>query len=266
MFKKALFLLTSSMFLAACASTSNNADISNPERMDVQETLQTPANDNDNVPMPVEPVPQKVADSVVQVDKVTMRLIRMGEYALSERRLLTPEDDNANMYFQIALGRDPGNYDAILGISTIVDTYLDWAVLAAERGEYRKANEYLDNARFVNRDDPSISVVATRVENIKRLAQASPKQPVTSQEAVPEASEDVFILPQNLFELSEEEILEKIQPIIDRITETQRAVDINWPNDKEGRLIYQILNSRTPEFRVRAMIYHRARYTVELTN
>ncbi len=262
MSKKAFLLLTSSMFLVACASTP--APVSAPVQVEapksekqVDQKPATPEVIND-----IKPEPQ--AQVVSAADKVTMRLIKMGQYALSERRLLTPEEDNANMYFQIALGRDPGNYEAILGISNIVDTYLDWAIVSAGRGDFNTAYTYLNNARFVNQNDPNISTAADRVARIEKRAQGTPKATAINQSMVPDASEDVFILPKDLFQLSEEEILAKMQPIIDRILALQKPIEINWPSDKEGRLIYQILNSRTPDFRVRAMIYHRARYTVEM--
>ncbi|MBU2412854.1 MAG: hypothetical protein KKB49_08570, partial [Gammaproteobacteria bacterium] len=76
--------------------------------------------------------------------------------------------------------------------------------------------------------------------------------------------EGQFLLPETLFSLSEEEIIAKIQPIIDEVATADRPIAIYWPNDKEARLIYQIINSRVPEFRVRAMTYHRADYMVEL--
>ncbi|RDL43935.1 hypothetical protein DN730_12190 [Marinomonas piezotolerans] len=265
MFKKAFFLLTLPLFLAACAGTpvpNASPTTVTPEDSEGSVVDQGDAvliEQNDTSSTPVETVNDDIESSA---DKVTRRLIRQGEYALSEQRLLTPEEDNANMYFQIALGRDPGNYEAIIGIAAIVDTYLEWAVASAERQQYSKAEEYVANANFVSPDDPSIEETEERIKQIRARHQSTSKK--ASQKPIIEASEDIFILPKDLFQLSDDEILAKMQPIIDRVTKTQRAIDINWPSDKEGRLIYQIINSRTPEFRVRAMIFHRARYTVEV--
>lgn len=266
MFKKAFFLLTLSMFLAACASAPKESSPTIAENVSLERVSdqgQEKSDAQDDSLSAQQTTNKSVEKKTPEVDVITRRLINEGRYALSEQRLLTPEDDNANMYFQIALGRDPGNYEAIIGIAAIVDTYLEWAVAAAERRQYSRADAYVANASFVSPDDPSVAETRERIQQIRKRQQQAPFD-MTREKSTIEASEDVFILPKSLFQLSEDEIIAKMQPIIDRVTQTQRAVEINWPSDKEGRLIYQILNSRTPEFRVRAMIYHRARYTVEV--
>lgn len=221
--------------------------------------------------------------------QLTQSLIEKGRQAYLSDRLLTPADDNANLYFQAALGRDPGNFDAIQGIAQIVETYADWAWQKALQGQYVSAQKYLDSASSVNPQDPLIDEYSSRISDLrlKRKQQAEQRQlrqrrlaeqrqvqtsatdaseepdANTGNLADEEATPGVFALPKDLFTLSDDEILVKIQPIIDAVTATQSGLDINWPNDKQARLIYQIINSRT-DFRVRGMIYHRARYNVEL--
>ena len=201
-------------------------------------------------------------------------MVRTVKTALTAKRLLTPVDDNANLYFQAALGRDPGNFKAIQGITAIVDVYTQWAWQAAKNHDYKQAKRYLDSARSVNPEDPAIVEMASRVTDLKARRELAVREPkstsqlqkskqVTPQEREP-LKEDQFLLPKTLFSLSEDEIIEKIQPIIDDVAKADRPLVIYWPNDKEARLIYQIINSRVPEFRVRAMTYHRADYMVEL--
>ncbi|MBR7888995.1 hypothetical protein J9B83_08540 [Marinomonas sp. A79] len=212
-------------------------------------------------------VEQKPALTAEEI--VTQRLIVQGDIALEEQRLLTPVDDNANLYFQVVLGRDPGNYQAIQGIAAIVDRYTQWAWQAAQNRDYQKAARNVDFARSVNPEDPVITEMTTRIQDLKdrrRAAAAAPrKEPVSQREALmPKIGR--FILPKTLFSLPEEEIITEIQPIIDEVAKTQQSLAIYWPNDKEARLIYQIINSRVTEFRVRAMIFHRADYKVDLVS
>ena len=225
--------------------------------------------------------PPKKAKIPTPFEQVTQGLIEKGEMALNGKRLLTPADDNANMYFQAALGRDPGNFKAIQGIAAIVDAYTQWAWEAARRGQYKQAERYLDSARSVNPEDPTIVEMMSRVGDLKtKRAQAAQalkeraeqkgivskesEQQDPEQNEAPALNPNQFLLPQTLFSLSDDEIIAKIQPIIDKVAQTDQPLAIYWPNDKEARLIYQIINSRVPEFRVRAMIYHRADYMVEL--
>lgn len=194
---------------------------------------------------------------------VTHNLLDQGERALASEQLLTPENDNANLYFQVALGRDPGNYRAIQGIANIVDIYTDWAWIAAKGRDYQKAERYLDYARSVNPEDPLIVEMTSRITGLK----TSPKRTVKQEKktlAPLELKERQYILPKTLFSLTEDEIITEIQPIIDIVSQTGQSLEIYWPNDKEARLLYQIINSRIPKFRVRAMTYRQANYMVEL--
>lgn len=194
---------------------------------------------------------------------VTLNLIELGEIALAAERLLTPVDDNANLYFQAALGRDKGNFRATQGIANIVDIYTEWAWGAAKARNYQKAERYLEDARSVNPEDPLIVEMTSRIIDLKTQRKRTVKQKQKAPEPV-ELKEGQYLLPKTLFSLTEDEIISEIQPIIDAVAKTGQPLEIYWPNDKEARLIYQIINSRIPEFRVRAMTFRRASHMVEL--
>ncbi|ETX11123.1 hypothetical protein MUS1_12165 [Marinomonas ushuaiensis DSM 15871] len=200
---------------------------------------------------------------ITSYERVTLHLLEQGERALAAEHLLTPVEDNANLYFQAVLGRDPGNFRATQGIASIVDLYTDWAWIAAKGQGYQKAERYLANARSVNPEDPFIVEMTSRITDLKTQRQRTVNQEKKTLE--PEVlKEGQYLLPKTLFSLTEDEIIAEIQPIIDAVSETGQSIEIYWPNDKEARLIYQIINSRIPEFRVRAMTFHRASNMVEL--
>lgn len=203
---------------------------------------------------------KKVVKTPTAFERITLNLIAMGEEALAEERLLTPVDDNANLYFQAALGRDPGNFRASQGISAIVDIYTQWAWKAAQSKDYAKSALYLEYARSVNPEDPSITEMSSRIKSQR----GNTNRNSNTQSVKKALKEGQYLLPSNLFSLSEKEILANIQPIIDNVAKTQQSINIYWPNDKEARLLYQIINSRVTEFRVRAMTYNRADNMVEL--
>ncbi|CUB02469.1 hypothetical protein [Marinomonas fungiae] len=258
MIKKALFLLTSSMFLSACTTLPG----SNWWHTDAQVTSQENQNDAHR-----QAQSQRTHDNhvgtlrqVSATDQITKDLVKMGQIALAENRLLKPEGDNANFFFQVALGRDPGNYQATLGIATIVERYLAWAANAAKTQDIASARRYLDAAKQVNPRDPLIGEVEAQIQQI----QVQKKRQTVAVTTSPTNSGNLFYLSENLFQLSEEKILAQIQPIIDRVDLTKGSLEIYWPNDKEGRLLYQIINSRTPDFRVRAMTFNSSRRAIEV--
>lgn len=198
-------------------------------------------------------------EQVEETDPVIIRLLGLGNDALSREALLSPEDDNANMYYQIVLGRDPSNKAAQEGLSHIVYLYTDWALEKAKRGQYGAAEKFLESAEFVNAKDSRIAEARKTIADWRR-GKGRVKPKVNKKPVDP----NKFDLPANLFSYQDEVVLEYLQPIIDRVTKTQASIDIYWPRDKEARLLYRIINSRTETFRVRAMIYHRSDYKVVL--
>lgn len=260
--KKALFLLTSSMFLVACSpfalNDNHSADPKAKVGADRHASARHSSNNHANA--------NTEKDAKSRNERVTASLLREGQQALAEDRLLTPEGDNANLYFQVVLGRDPGNYQATLGIAEIVDRYLAWAVAAAQRQDSAAAQTFLQRARIVNADDPTIAVAQQRVRALLTSQNVAPPKHSTPQgnQAQSLSGDGIYPLPKDLFEQDDAFVLAKVQPIIDEVARTEQPIQINWPNDREGRLLYQIINSRTPEFRVRAMIERNAKYSVEL--
>ncbi len=335
--KNLFYFLFISLFIAGCQENvaPSSEDATSLEGANTEESIAQDDSDHAETepdytvsnPVLFGSTEQTVAEKpLTPSQRLTLNLVEKGERALAEQRLLTPVDDHANLYFQAALGRDPGNFRATQGIANIVETYTDWAWKSALGRGYRKADEYLDSARSVNPQDPLITEMDTRIRDLKvkrandaRYAAQKAKERAAKEQArqqaealanrfVPNAqreqqeqsanpnadnaeseqtvpndaeqevlapSEPVYtpaiklndreyLLPKNLFSLSDDEIIAKMQPIIDDIAHSERSIIIRWPKDKEARLIYQIINSRVPDFRVRAMTYRQSDYTIEL--
>ena len=206
-------------------------------------------------------VVNKAPNMVISKDPITMRLLELGNIALANQKLLTPEEDNANLYFQAALGREPNNTAALKGIEEIIRFYTGWALDKAKQGHNQSARQYLDSARFVDSASPLISQTQQEIKDWRNGVRAKPQVVKANQ---PKRLQNKFYLPQNLFSLSEALVIQKLQPIIDRIKKDQLNIEIFWPNDKEARLLYQIINSRIDTFRVRGMIYRRAQHMIEV--
>ncbi|WP_191602918.1 tetratricopeptide repeat protein [Marinomonas algicola] len=201
-----------------------------------------------------------------KTDLILMDLLNRGQKALSQMRLLTPEEDNANMYFQAALGRDPKNPDAIYGLAQIVTYYTRFAWDSAQKKQFNSANKYIELANLVNPNDPLIKETQKKIFEFRHhLATHVKVDRVNSKlNKAKNTNPNAFFLPKTLFSLPEDEILQQMQPIIDKVTTQKSSIEINWVNDKEARLLYQIINSRVPDFRVRGMIFHRPSYMIEV--
>ena len=200
---------------------------------------------------------------LASIDPITLRLLELGAIALANQKLLTPEEDNANLYYQAALGREPDNKDAQTGLEEIVRFYTGWALDKAKQGHNRTAKKYLDSAIFVNANDPLIALTQQDIKNWRAGVRNKTNATITTK-TQKKTLQNKFYLPKDLFSLSEALVIQKLQPIIDRIEKDQLNIEIFWPNDREARLLYQIINSRTEEFRVRGMIYRRTQHMIEV--
>ncbi|TPE54547.1 hypothetical protein FJM67_04610 [Maribrevibacterium harenarium] len=299
MFKKTFLLLNFLLLVTGCASSSIKDDKKGETEETAQVTSKTVNTERLNeslgavaslpITLPLEQASTNFSvieadsgtDSTAKtedqsqppefLDPITQALLERGDHALAKLRLLTPEEDNANLYYQAALGRSPGNYRATMGIASIVEQYCNWALEAARAGNQVSVHHYLEQAKLVNPQDPLIGQTQRQIlagdvrpKSTSLAPDLKGDESITSDKETGVAQPlSQVILPESLFSLSEEEILARMQPIIDELNRQQRRIEINWPSDKEARLIYQIINSRTPAYRVRAMIYHRPSYSVE---
>lgn len=232
-------------------------DESNPSDVQAQQVVTK----REGISLPKAPI--EAEDVPASKDSITLMLLERGAVALASQKLLTPEEDNANMYYQAALGREPDNVAAQQGLNEIVRFYTAWSLDKEKQGHKQTAKKYLDAAIFVDQKNPLIAKAKQDIkdwrEGIRRPANVQ-----GDNSNIAKVPQNKFYLPQNLFSYSEALVIEKLQPIIDRIEKDQLNIMIFWPNDKEARLLYQIINSRTEDFRVRGMIYRRAQHMIEV--
>ena len=164
--------------------------------------------------------------SLDQIDRINI-LLSDAFLAFQDNRLTTPVEENAYLIYMQVLSIDPENNYANLGLTEIVEKYLDWALNAAEQKHYRKALDYLNKARSIDDAHPNINAVYMQIEESKLEKQLEFKLSVS---ALQNRSDNVAIQ------------LEKIALIVE---EHNASVVIAARSDKDGRWIYKQLNDST---------------------
>ncbi|MBD3649005.1 MAG: hypothetical protein HUJ31_16485 [Pseudomonadales bacterium] len=183
-------------------------------------------------PAPMEPRSAPVSVTSER-DLEIRRLLAEASSAVEENRLTTPVDDNAYYRYLRVLSLDPANQAAEEGISTIVEKYLEWAIDNARQQRFRQAINFLNRARSVDENHPSIDAVAKLIDDQRR------------------ADEMTYRLSPNGVEQHAERVVGELYEIGRRIAQHDARVVIIGRTDAEGRWIYQQLNDATP-LRVRA--------------
>lgn len=185
---------------------------------------------------------QSVAERRAQVLE---QWLEQADKALSDDRLLTPEDDNAYERYQAVLYLDPNNDRARTGLQAIVLRYLDLARSAARRGALAPAREMLERAQLV---DPGNSLVE---EMEAELRQARERWRESGPLA--EVGDSHLLDPRRLSEKAPE-LVQELHQLARRLPETEEFVLIVARTDAEARWIYRQLREAVPDYRVRGNI------------
>ncbi|MEE4361670.1 MAG: hypothetical protein V2I63_09120 [Pseudomonadales bacterium] len=164
------------------------------------------------------------------------RRLRKGEAALAAGRLTTPAGDSALDHFRSALELGPGDLQATLGISRIVEALVDRAIRAAEGGDRSDAEALLAMATEVDATHPSLAAGRTRVARL-RVASTPVERIALDPDAL--AARDPALVA-------------RLEALGTRAKRSDALVIIRAPRDDWSRWIYQQMNAAPPEVRLRA--------------
>jgi serine/threonine-protein kinase PpkA len=106
-------------------------------------------------------------------------LLRAAHLALSDYRLTTPATDSAYYYYQQVLGRDPHNSQATAGLSLIADRYLVLAKTAFEKGQEKKARQYVTLGLRIQNDHTELLSFHHRLATQERHSGGGRDEPGT---------------------------------------------------------------------------------------
>ena len=207
--------------LAGCASPSPYKTVAT-----------TPQAQSSQTPIP----PVKSPMSRTERDRIllVLELLDSADQAVKQKRLVSPRGDSAVEYYQQVLKLVPGYEEAEQGLTSILDRLLNWSDAAMQQGRLDKARYYLAQARRIDADNPRIAEAAGRLKQAggrdggyTRLDRAQLKTKST-------------------------DLVEVLVRLADRIRAENARVVIEAPSDSQGRWIYQQLNQRHEEYRIRA--------------
>ena len=88
------------------------------------------------------------------VEKEVSLLLAHAQDLVAKLALTTPEGDNAYETYQLVRSLQPDNRAALDGIEQIGVKYAELANLAAEKGNFRRANHYVAKARYLLPNTP----------------------------------------------------------------------------------------------------------------
>ncbi|RDE19933.1 hypothetical protein DV711_13785 [Motiliproteus coralliicola] len=190
-------------------------------------------------------------------------LLDRADQAFKAKHLTSPRGNNALEYYQQVLRIIPGYQEAEQGIDRIAERYLHWAEAAIAEGRTGAARNYLTKSRQINPDSTELKRVQQRLKSAKPVVVSAPpaKAPdpkvepadVDPQSARIAGSDNRYIQLQPQALKSRSPAMKALlAQLADRIQAEQARVIIEAPSDPQGRWIYQQLNQRHEEYRIRA--------------
>ncbi len=235
-FTSCLILL---LLLSGCASNSRKVALPSPTVVDRS------------------PPQTQTTSSSVEVD--TQRIVTLlaeAEQAMADKRLTTPKHYNAWSFYQRVLKLQPYNQEAKQGLEAIVQRYLGWSRNALQAGKVKTAQNYLWRAAKVNPHHPDLKQAKSALESkssVRPVVKPVAKQPPSTVTSTVKASTDKFIpLSPAAVKAKSKSTRQQLAKLADRIKVNNARVIIEAPSDGAGRWIYQQLNGRHEEYRIRA--------------
>lgn len=165
---------------------------------------------------------------------VLLTLLDQADLAVKEKRLTEPRGDNAAAYYRQVLKIQPGYQEAEQGLANIVDRYVDWSDAAIQQGRMEQARHYLLQARQVDQQDPRLDALAQRLRQASKRGRGYTRldgDQIRSRSAA---------------------LVQVLGRLADQVRSENARVIIEAPNDAQGRWIYQQLNNRHEDYRIRA--------------
>ncbi len=100
-----------------------------------------------------------------QVDEV----LAIANEKLEQNQLISPANDNARFYYQLALGNDPDNTAARQGLMIVASKLALQARVAIDSGQLTNAEDLLRNARALDPSSAELAVSALALDNAKAV-------------------------------------------------------------------------------------------------
>ena len=195
--------------------------------------------------LPVETRPEPAKPSQ-RASEVIADLLAAADQAISENRLMTPEEGSAYSLYRRVLALAPDHEGARRGFEKIVERYVKLALTAAEQQSYARARSLLARARQVDPAHPAIAPTAQQVA----LLESAQRERVR--------------LDGGQLQRRTEAVQRRLLQLGSRAARPGCRVAINARSDAEGRWVYQQLNRGAGGVRVRAALTVASPPTVEL--
>ena len=157
-------------------------------------------------------------------DRGVLKRLEKAENAIALKQLTTPYKKSAYYQYQQILKKHPGNEAALLGLSDLVELYLEWALRAMEESRFQQASLWVERAAGVLPEHPNLEPVQRRLAHLREAQRE--RHPLQAAGLRQRSAQ----LEAQLHELGAAAHSKKAEVIIQA------------PNDSDGRWIYQIMN------------------------
>ncbi|MEA3413724.1 MAG: SUMF1/EgtB/PvdO family nonheme iron enzyme [Pseudomonadota bacterium] len=149
---------------------------------------------------------RKAAETKRQADQAVLHgqldaLLAKAQAAFEARRLTSPSDDNALLYYRKVLELDPDHEGANRGIERVHERYLSWAQNAVSNREYGNAERYLERADTVDPGTEAVKSLRNRMLEMKmrdeqeRLVKEDETRLAEEESRQPESDKDCEFCP-----------------------------------------------------------------------
>ena len=179
--------------------------------------------------------PERPSTEVIR-SMILADMLYEAQQAIDDNRLMYPSRDNAFDKYLEVLSVDQNNEVALQGIENIVDRYILLADRAVQVGQFDEAEQYLDRAIFINRDNEEIAKARQRIKVAR------------------ENRDEIHLLDPEGVSDESLEVMTQLADIAEYIQTNDGRFLITARTDEEGRWIYRIMRQAVGGYRLRGNI------------
>ncbi|MCF6203613.1 MAG: hypothetical protein L3J59_08080 [Methylococcaceae bacterium] len=175
-----------------------------------------------------------IIEETVEDSDSIQEYLQQAELQLSNKKLMTPTEDNAWSTYKKVLEINPNNQQALSGIYQIKETYVGWARAEINKNNTTQAIFFLKKALEISPDDPEILDTISMINNSRVTVRRKTRE---IKEYIPELGYDVYKL------LDEPNGISKLLIIAERQIERK---NLTKPVNNSALSIYKVILDRYP--------------------
>ena len=181
---------------------------------------------------------------------VIQRLLSEADEAYSRGRFTLPDNDNAYDRYRAVLLLEANNAQAQAGLDAVLLAYVDHVRSVMAGGHLSAAEQLVDRGRAYFTDQKLLEQLNEEIKQARALSVSAREE----KDRTEVLDGEKILLPEGPLSQRSDPVVELLQELAVRVSESNESVMIFARNDSEGRWVYKVMKDKVVDYRIRGDI------------